>query len=258
MAGDGPTIMGGPGGSFENTLWQEIIEARTLDVDRRAEMMGKVLGRYWKPVYCYLRHRGFTNEQAKDLTQGFFCWRVLRRDLVQSADPGKGKFRTLLLSALDRYVIDEHRKASAAKRSPEGGVLSLEGLEVDPLPEPSGQASPEQAFHRTWAMALLDEALGEVHAGCIEDGLEAHWKIFQARCIRPILEGVEPESPDHLRERLGVSSNKQVSNMALTVKRRFAAAIRKRLREVAGSEAEVDDELRELMAVLSSGQGERR
>jgi len=34
--------------------------------------MGEMLKTYWKPVYCYLRCKGYDNEQAKDLTQGFF------------------------------------------------------------------------------------------------------------------------------------------------------------------------------------------
>ena len=93
-----------------------MLSARTGDDVHRKEAVGAILERYWKPVYCYLRRKGHDNEAAKDITQGFFCDVVLSRNLVPQADPTKGRFRTFLLTALDRYVIDRHRKEAAQVR----------------------------------------------------------------------------------------------------------------------------------------------
>ncbi len=107
------TELGGQGGAFETTHWTEILSARTLDENRRKATMDKLLGRYWKPVYCYLRRKGRDNETAKDLTQGFFQEVVLGRDLVQKAESQKGRFRTFLLTALDHYVTSVDRAETA-------------------------------------------------------------------------------------------------------------------------------------------------
>ena len=75
--------MGGVEKVFLTTHWS-LIEDRgtdTGDDDRRDAFVELLLKRYWKPVYCYLRRRGFQNEEAKDLTQGFFQEVVLGRNL---------------------------------------------------------------------------------------------------------------------------------------------------------------------------------
>jgi len=152
------TEMGGPHEAFPGTDWAQILRARTLNPDRRQQPVGAVAEQYWKPVYCYLRRRGLGNERAKDLTQGFFCEVVLGKDLIQQADCEKGRFRTFLLTALDRYVGMEWRKETRAKRRPPGGVIPLDAFE-DPPPVPAGNAGPEDAFAYAWASRLLDEVL---------------------------------------------------------------------------------------------------
>ena len=66
------TDMGGVGASFLTTHWSMLEKAgKGQDTDNRA-LIGMLLERYWKPVYCYVRRKGYNNEDAKDLTQGFF------------------------------------------------------------------------------------------------------------------------------------------------------------------------------------------
>ena len=123
MARRDRTEMGGTNEAFDTTHWTTIFSARTLDDGRRRESVERLLGRYWKPVYCYLRRKGHDNEAAKDLTQGFFQEVVLGRDLVQKAESQKGRFRTFLLTALDHYVTSVYRADAAKKRRPEEGLV---------------------------------------------------------------------------------------------------------------------------------------
>ncbi|MBE3124006.1 MAG: hypothetical protein IMZ65_04310, partial [Planctomycetes bacterium] len=102
------TTMGGRGESFETTRWTEIVSARAGDDDRRREALDRILARYWKPVYCWLRRKGYGNEAAKDLTQGFFHEVVVKRGLVAKADRARGRFRAFLLTALRRYATSVH------------------------------------------------------------------------------------------------------------------------------------------------------
>jgi len=111
------TDIGGKGGTFLTTHWS-LVEYIQSDGDKNRELIGLLLDRYWKPVYCYLRHKGYDNEEAKDLTQGFFHEVVLNRNLIQRADQSKGRFRTFLLHALDQHLLNEKRRRTTQKRSP--------------------------------------------------------------------------------------------------------------------------------------------
>lgn len=97
--------MGGYDSRFYTTCWTVIADSNTDDETRNRLIINDLLSRYWKPVCCYLRRKGHDNESAKDLTQGFFCEIVLGRELIKKANKRKGRFRTFLLTALDRYVI---------------------------------------------------------------------------------------------------------------------------------------------------------
>jgi DNA-directed RNA polymerase specialized sigma24 family protein len=156
---DQKTTMGGPGGSFQSTQWSQLRRAKTSNEERRRVAVNNLLQRYWRPVYCYLRRKGYSNEHAKDLTQGFFCEVVLGRQLIQQADEARGRFRTFLLTALDRYVTSAYRKEAAAKRLPKKGLEQLECVDIPDSALAFASTSPETAFCYAWATALLDQVL---------------------------------------------------------------------------------------------------
>jgi RNA polymerase sigma-70 factor (ECF subfamily) len=242
--------MGGPDAAFHTTQWTEILSVGTADVERRNRAEGAILAQYWKPVYSYLRCKGFSNEQGKDLTQGFFCDVVLGKELIPQADRKKGRFRSFLLTALDHYVSDVLRKDRAQKRRPAGKLVSLDGAADLHLLEPVHQATPEQAFHRAWARQLLGEILDELEQSCRWKGQQSHWKVFQARCLRPTLEGAEPVPLGDLCAQLGIPDEKTAANMAVTLKRRFAALMRNKVSAWVHGAEEVDGEIKEIIALL--------
>jgi len=88
MAYSDQTGMGGTRQAFLTTQWS-LIEDIQDGKDQDKALIGFLLRQYWKPVYCYLRCKGYGNEQAKDLTQGFFHEVVLNRDLVGRADQSR-------------------------------------------------------------------------------------------------------------------------------------------------------------------------
>ena len=61
---------------------------------------------YWRPVFAFICRQGHSVPDAQDLTQEFFA-RVVKGRLLQSADRSKGRFRSLLLKALQRFLQDE-------------------------------------------------------------------------------------------------------------------------------------------------------
>ncbi len=245
------TWMGGSEKRFKTTHWTEILAARTKNGDRRRRVIEYLLAKYWKPVYCYLRRKGYDNETAKDLTQGFFEEVVLGRSLVQSADEAKGRFRSFLLIALDRYCVSWLRKHSAVKRRPSGRIMSLDAGENNVMSIATSELSPEQALAYAWAAELVREVIAEVQADCLRDGKRAHWEVFRRRVLTPKMEQGSPDSVPALCEELGIDRPQTVSNMVVTVKRRFRLAMRRRVRRFVESERHVDAEIRSLMDTLS-------
>ena len=103
------TDMGGVRDTFLTTHWS-LIDGVKEHTDKDRALIGLLLERYWKPVYCYLRRKGYNNEQAKDLTQDFFHEVVLSRSLIDRADQSKGRFRSFLLHALNNYLVNGAKK----------------------------------------------------------------------------------------------------------------------------------------------------
>lgn len=245
------TTMGGERSAFQTTHWSEIRNAKTRDKALRKVIVENLMRRYWRPVYCYLRHRGYANEAAKDLTQGFFHEIVLRRELIQQADQAKGRFRTFLLTALDRYVTDMHRKETASKRSPTRPIVRFGEINGTNEVEMPAEATPDEAFLYTWASGLLDEVLAKVKDECYSTGKATHWQVFHAKILAPIIGSAAPLSLTDICTKYGVDSESKASNMVVTVKRRFRAVLRHCLRKFVQSDSEIEEELSELIEILS-------
>jgi len=251
MAHGDRTSMGGGDYRFRTTHWTEILSARTRDQANRRKAVGAVLARYWRPMYCFLRRKGYDNEQAKDIVQGFCQDIALGHGLIQRADPERGRFRTFLLTSLRNYVSNIHRAGAARKRSPQKTVLSLDAADTMNLVEISHDATPEETFHYAWAAQLLDDVLATVEAECCRDGKLIHWQVFYERVVQPLMENAEPPSFLSLCRKYRISDESKASNMTVTVKRRFRVELTRQVRQAVGSDADVVQEIKDLMDILS-------
>src|SRR4051794_15512082 len=65
---------------------------------------------YWKPIYAFIRRKGHTVADAQDLTQDFFLV-ILSGNLLEKADPARGRFRCLLLKSLQHFLSDQATRA---------------------------------------------------------------------------------------------------------------------------------------------------
>ncbi|MBN2132205.1 MAG: hypothetical protein JW741_22080 [Sedimentisphaerales bacterium] len=241
------TRIGGDGGRFPTTHWTVIDQVEPGDTPQSRLLIGRLVTDYWKPVYCYLRRKGYGNEQAKDLTQGFFQEVVLGRKLIERADPARGRFRTLVLTALDRYLANIHRTQTAQKRIPPDKLIPLDGSDV---PEAASDLTSEDSFNYAWVSELLDRMLGEVEAECCSRGLTTHWNLFRDRVLRPLVEDAEPPPLAEVCARYGVEEAAKASNMIFAVKKRFRAALQRHVRQSVASDAEISAELAELAHFL--------
>lgn len=245
--------MGGKRADFQTTHWSEIFNAKTTDELRREIVMDNLLRKYWKPVYCCVRHQGYDNERAKDLTQGFFHEVVLNHNLITQADQTKGRFRTFLQTALNHYLISMHRKAKAKKRTPSGQILALESNDLPDLPPARSSMSPDQIFNYVWATNIIDQVICQVKQVCCHAGKEKHWQIFNAKVLLPIMENRSSAPIKDLCQQYGIDSEAQASNMIVTVKRCFSRTLEDQLRHFVQTDADIEDERKELMGIICQG-----
>ena len=239
------TSIGGVGEAFLTTHWSLIEKAQSSEEGSR-ELIGLLLKKYWKPVYCYLRRKGHNNEQAKDLTQGFFHEVVLGRGLIKKADQSKGRFRPYLLLALNRYLINIREEETAQKRIPKDRLIPLDSIDLPDLPQSVIQSAPEEAFNYAWVSALLEQVLAEVQTKCRERDLMLHWQVFRNRLVRPILNRSDPVSMKEICDKYGIEDTIKASNMITTVKRLFQTILKQHVRNSVMSEEDTADELAQI------------
>lgn len=209
----------------------------------------QLVRRYWPAVYAYIRSSGCSVDEAADLTQGFVCDVVLERRLFSHADPKRGRFRSLLLKAVSNYVEQCRRRDRASKRSPPSKPLSLSKMELASM-ESANNLPPEQAFCAQWNATIIRRVLDRVAKDCNSAGLTAHWEVFEARVVRPMLMGEPRLAYSKIVERLELSDAGQAANMMITVKRRFVQALIQEVAATVSDPLEVEDEMRAMLRDL--------
>jgi len=249
------TDMGGARERFLTTQWS-LIDNIQAGKDEDKLLIGFLLQEYWKPVYCYLRRSGYDNEQAKDLTQAFFHEVVLNKDLVGRADKAKGRFRSFILHALKQFTTKQYLKEKAQKRIPKEKMVSLDVDESPDLPVSLRKASVEESFNYAWISAIMERVLSLVRAECTENGMKTHWELFYERVVRPLLTSQKTPSLAYLCQRRGIENTQTASNMIVTVKRRFRAALEQNVRRTVLDGNQTPEEIEELLQFFQkSAQG---
>ena len=231
------TSLGGTGRQFPPTQWTMIV-----DTKRRKAILAELCARYWKPLYHYLRCKGFGNEEAKDLVQGFFTENVLGREFLERVDRTKGRFRNFLLVAIRNYAINIQKKNKTPPKRNEG------------TDEPAGVDDPETEFDRAWADELLQQVLKELENECHRRGKIAHWQIFREWLLEPTIDDNRAEMSS-ICAKYGVASASQAYNMISKTKIRFRKILRRHLRCFVDSDSQVDAEIGAFIDIFSRDPG---
>jgi len=243
--------MGGMASRLPKTRWSLILSARTQDQTRNRLAMDNLTTAYWKPIYCYLRRRGYHNEEAKDLTQDFFSGFILEGKLLHTADKELGCFRQLLYTALKRFISNVERDKKRIKRAPPGGIIPLSTIKQNHLSIPASVTMPEQAFDYAWITNLLDQIIEETKIRCLESGQEIHWQVFYKKVLAPIFEDAEDVSMQEVSEIYGLEDANQANSRIVTVKRCFGRILKRRLRDLTGSDSRAEAEFERIVRFLS-------
>jgi RNA polymerase sigma-70 factor (ECF subfamily) len=235
---------------FPLTQWSLVARAGGATEDERREALGVLMRRYLPALRAHLVfQKRISPHLADDVVQGFVCDKVVEQGLLAGADQCKGRFRTFLLTALDRYVIDQARFEGAKKRAPGGGVASLEQLQMrDPMTPGGG---PSVAFDVAWAREVLAEAVKRMEEECMASERPDTWGVFRCRVLEPTLTGAPQAGYGELVARFRLRSPAQASNVLMTAKRMFERVLRSVVGEYAEDEAQIDQEIEDLRSILS-------
>src|SRR5216110_3687771 len=107
--------------AFTTTQWSVVLTAQGQS-PAADEALEKLCRLYWWPLYGFVRRRGYSPEEAQDLTQGFFAMLLERRDL-DTVRQEKGRLRSYLLVSFKNFLLKAHRREVALKRG--GGKLPI-------------------------------------------------------------------------------------------------------------------------------------
>jgi RNA polymerase sigma factor (sigma-70 family) len=245
---DKDTDLGGPIGSFPPTQMPLVRATASADPAERGQALAALLECYWKPIYKYLRIKWqIANEDAKDLTQGFFTL-AMEKSFFEKFDPARARFRTYLRMAVDGFVANEHRASGRLKRG--GGIehhsLDFAGAEE----ELSGLGSrpvkdADEFFRREWIRSLFGLAVDELRRRCQELDKDIAFSLF-ARYDLDETDSDNPVTYDQLARELNIPVT-QVTNHLAYARREFRRIVLDKIRSATGSDEDFRAEAHQLL-----------
>src|SRR5215472_15317018 len=235
---------------FVTTRWSLILSAANFanEEHKARDALAELCRTYWRPIFSFVRARGYSIEDAQDLTQDFFVT-ILKKNWLHHADRNRGRFRSLLLRSLQNFLINAAEKTHAHKRG--GGVefiswddwnaespsqLSIPVQTLDSLP-------PERLFDLSWATTVVEHALQRLREECESKG--KLW-LFQALSSH-LTEERDEVSYAKLSAELGMAES-AVKKQLHIMRQRYRSLLRAEVAQTVENPADVDDEIRYLCA----------
>ena len=239
---------------FATTRWSIILSCAgsgTVEGEAR-KALSDLCRIYWRPIFAFICRRGYSVPDAQDLTQDFFVM-LIEGNLLSLADPGRGRFRSLLLKALKNFLIDKYDQGKTKKRG--GGMqfvpwndwmaeapsqLSIPAREFENWPA-------ERIFDLRWAATVAEEALRRLAEECESRGRRRMFAVLGKYLTADRLE----VSYANLSASLGVPET-SVKRLLHHLRGRFRTLLREEVSQTVKSPAEVEDEIRYLCAALAT------
>jgi RNA polymerase sigma-70 factor (ECF subfamily) len=233
------------GQAFRTTHWSVVLAAGG-DTETAHQALERLCQSYWYPLYCYVRRRGHSPDDSQDLTQAFFARLLAGKDLA-AADRERGRFRSFLLALFNHFLANEYDRSQAQKRGGGCEFISLDYIrEQEGRPfELADQLTAERVFEKRWAEAVLNRVLARLR----EEFDGARIKRFDALKIF-LTEEPKTASYAAVATQLGMTAP-AVKSAIHRLRQRYGELLREEIAQTVASPADVNDELRYLIRVLS-------
>jgi RNA polymerase sigma-70 factor (ECF subfamily) len=237
-----------PGDIFATTHWTVVLAAGKRNSPQAASALEELCRTYWFPLYAYVRRRGHNKEDAEDLTQAFFA-RLLEKNFPAGLDSEKGKFRAFLLASLKHFLANEWDKSQRQKRGGGETHLSLDWQTADTQFQvaATNEPSPDKAFDREWALALLAKVIGRLQKECEADGKA---KLFEQLKIF-LTAGKGGTAQAETAGALGMEEG-AVRVAIHRLRKRYRELLRDEIAQTLSDAADVDEEMRALFGAFSA------
>jgi RNA polymerase sigma factor (sigma-70 family) len=248
MTSEHPTpASSAPGDIFATTHWTVVLAAGQRHTPQSDGALEELCRSYWFPLYAYVRRRGHTKEDAEDLTQAFFA-RFLEKNYLADLSAERGRFRAFLLASLKHFLANEWDKAQAQKRG--GGVtpLSLDWQTADTKFQVAvtNEPSPDKAFDREWALALLAKVIERMQQECAADGKT---KLFEQLKMF-LMAGKGETAQSEVARTLGMEEG-AVRAAVHRLRKRYRVLLRDEIAQTLMDESQVDEEMRALFGAFT-------
>ena len=245
---DPDTDIGGAQQRFPVTNQSAIAAARSEDHVVRQRAFDTILTSYWKPAYKYIRLKWqANNEDAKDLTQGFFA-NVFEKNHFANYDARKASFQTFLRTCLDGFVANERKARKRLKRGGDANHFQLDFLSAEDelAMQTSYDLSPEDYFHREWVRWMFTMSLDALRERCEASGRKIHFQLFEAYDLH--------DDPDSSVSYASLAKTFElepatVNNYLAATRREFRRIVLDKLREITATDEEYRNEARSLLGV---------
>lgn len=223
-----------------------MVQNAVCDGATSRKAFGSLLSTYWYPCYAFLRRKNHNSHDAEDLIQQFFAW-LIEQNLIARADPGRGRFRSFLIRSLEQFVQREYRNQNAAKRKPDGQLLSIDVIregEKRYACEPASDSSAEKLYDYTWATQIVRTSLEQLRSE-----YEAKGKLEQFELLQDFLSGHRSLSGRQIAAKLDVSEI-AVRALVFRFKQKLSRVISQEVANTLGQDDDIDEELAELQRCL--------
>ena len=229
---------------FQTTRWSVVLQARENGEQARLAL-GELCRTYRAPIIAYLRRYTGRADEAEDLTQAFFA-SFIERAYHSRTDPARGSFRAFLVVTLKHFLNDATTRQRAQKRG--GGVL-FQPLDALCESDDRGDSAPtpDQAFERDWAQAVLRAAMRRLQAETAAAGKAA---LFDALCAF-LIERPSETDYEHIASKLDMRRN-TVAVAVHRLRQRLHALVREELTDTTADEAGLHGELNDLHPSLAT------
>ena len=232
---------------FATTQWTLVRAAAGEDSPSAADALSRLCSMYWFPVFAFVRRRGYSVDEAEDLTQGFFA-RIIEMREIGAADRDRGRFRTFLLTACEHFLLNERDRAHTLKRGGGAAHVSIDILTAEQQYQRSlvYAETPERLYQRQWCLALLATVVDSLRDEYVAAGNGA---LFDR--LRGFL-STEGETSTHAGAAADLGMTPAAVKVAVhRLRRRYRERLRQRIADTVDSAEAVDDEMRDLLNTLS-------
>ena len=236
-----------PGDIFATTHWTVVLAAGQRHTPQADGALAELCQTYWFPLYAYVRRRGHNKEDAEDSVQAFFA-KLLEKNFLESADSAKGKFRAFLLVSLKHFLANEWDKSQAQKRGGGAAHLSLDWQTADAKFQvaATNEPSPDKAFDREWALALLAKVIERLQKECEADG---KMKLFEQ--LKMFLTAGKADSAQAEVARVLDMEEGAVRVAIHRLRKRYRILLRAEIAQTLTDESQVDAEMQALFGAFA-------